>query len=319
MTGEQYRAFLQANNTAARYNTMVANGTIATILNSGRTYIALVTPGGLSFPSGSITTRQRPTNDPALNPVAANRLALGSVQVRESSARSVYHGVTARIRLVRKWGLINAYYTLSKNKSDDDNERDSGGVAYANPYDFRGEWGPSRLDRLHQFVANPVFFLPWGFEVSSAIRLRSGTPLSTYIGTDANGDNIFNDRPVLVPGVELHRNYFRNRNLYDVDVRVQKGFRFDETKRLLFTAEFFNVLNRPNIVFPFPGTNSTSGALLQYCNPGAHLCGMNGITNINFLQIREQTPTSANFGKINLTTVPNSQVFQIQLGARFLF
>ena len=317
LTGEQYRAFLQANNTAANYQTMVNNGTINTILTSGRTYIALVTPGSLTFPSGSVTTRQRPTNDPALN--ATNRLALGSVQVRESTAKSLYQGLNFRMRLVRKWGQINAYYTLSRNLSDDDNERDSGGVAYANPYDLRGEWGPSRLDRTHMFTANPVFFLPLGFEVSSAIRLRSGTPLNTYIGTDANGDNVFNDRPILVPGYELTRNYYRNRNTYDVDLRVQKGFKFDENRRLIFTGEFFNILNRPNILFPFPSTNNTSGTLVQYCQTGSQLCGLSGITNINFLQIREQNPASANFGKINLTTVPGSQVFQVQLGARFQF
>ncbi len=319
LTGEQYRAFLQANNTVANYNTMVANGTIAQILQSGRTYIAISAPGSLSFPSGSVTTRQRPTNDPALNPNAANRLALGAVQIRDSSAKSLYEGVTFRMRLVRKWGQLNAYYTLSKNESDDDNERDSGGISYANPYDFSGEYGPSRLDRTHQFVANPVFFLPFGFEVSSAIRLRSGTPINTYIGTDANGDRVFNDRPVLNSEVELKRNSFRNRSLYDVDMRVQKGFKFDERKRLVFSAEFFNVFNTSNIVFAFPNTASTSGPLAQYCSTGSQLCGFDGITNINFLQIREQNPTSSNFGNINLDTRPGSQVFQVQLGARFQF
>ena len=319
LTGEQYRAFLQANNTAANYNTMVANGTINTILTSGRTYIALVTPGSLTFPSGSVTTRQRPTNDPALNPIAANRLALGSVQVRESTAKSLYQGLNFRIRLVRKWGQLNAYYTLSRNMSDDDNERDSGGVAYANPYDLRGEWGPSRIDRTHQFTANPVFFLPYGFEVSSAIRLRSGTPINTYIGTDANGDNVFNDRPILVPGVELTRNYFRNRNTYDVDLRVQKGFNFDERKRLLFSAEFFNIFNLPNLVFPFPGTNSTSGNLAQYCATGSQLCGLNGITNQNFLQVRRPTGSLAGQFFLSPDLNPASQVFQMQLGARFQF
>ena len=315
LTGEQYRAFLQANNTAANYNTMVTNGTIGQILQSGRTYIALVTPGGLTFPSGSVSTRQRPTNDPALN--TTNRLALGSVQVRESTGKSLYQGLTFRTRLVRKWGQLNAYYTLSSSKSDDDNERDSGGVAYANPYDLSGEYGPSRLDRTHQFVANPVFFLPYGFEVSSAVRLRSGTPLNTYAGVDANGDSVFNDRPILVPGVELPRNYFRNRSVYDVDMRVQKGFGLGERRRLVFSAEFFNILNRANIVFRFPGTNSTSGNLLNYCASGSQLCGLDGITNPNFLQVRNQT--GSRIGEINLETNPGSQVFQVQLGARFNF
>lgn len=319
LTGEQYVAFLQANNTAANFATMQSNGTINTILSSGRTYIAQVTPGGLTFPSGSVTTRQRPTNDPALNTNAANRLALGAVQVRESTARSEYQGVTFRVRYVAKWAQLNAYYTNSRNFSDDDNERDSGGVAFANPYNLAGEWGPSRLDRRHQFVANPVFFLPLGFEVASAIRLRSGTPLNTYIGTDANGDNIFNDRPIQAPGFEFTRNYFRNNPIYDVDLRMQKGFKFDERKRLVLSAEIFNVFNLPNIVFQFPGTNSTSGALLQYCSTGSQLCGLSGVQNVNFLQIREQNSASVNFGKINLLTNPGSQAFQMQLGARFQF
>jgi outer membrane receptor for ferrienterochelin and colicin len=325
LTGEQYRAFLQANNTAANYNTMVANGTIATILSSGRTYIAQRTPegAGLSFPSGSTTIQQRPTNNPLLNPNFT--FNLGSVQVRESTGRSLYQGVTFRARLVRKWVNVNAYYTLSDNKSDDDNERDSGGVAFANPYDLSNEFWYSRLDRRHQFVANPVFYLPYGIEAASSIRLRSGTPLSTAIGVDANGDNVFNDRPRVALNYELPRNFFRNRNVYDVDVRVQKGFNFDERRRLVISGEFFNVFNLTNLQFQFAGTNSTSGTLLQYCTVPqgqtvSHLCGSNGVpTNINFLQIREQNPTSSNFGKINLSTNPGTQAFQIQLGARFQF
>ncbi|MDQ4120104.1 MAG: carboxypeptidase regulatory-like domain-containing protein [Acidobacteriota bacterium] len=326
LTGEQYRAFLQANNTAANYNAMVASGIIDQILQSGRTYIAINTPAGfvnpttgatINFPTGSVTTRQRPTNNPALNP--NNTFALGSVQVRESTGKSLYQALTLRTRLNRRWVQLNAYYTLSKNESDDDNERDSGGVAYANPYDLSGEYGPSRLDRRHQFVANPVFFLPYGFEVSSAIRLRSGTPINAYAGADLNGDNVFNDRPLSAPGVQFNRNAFRNRPIYDVDMRVQKGFNFDERRRLVLSAEFFNVFNTPNIVFQFPGTNSTSGPLGQYCSVGSQLCGLNGPTNVNFLQIREQNPASSNFGNINLSTNPGSQVFQVQFGARFQF
>ncbi|MCY7348159.1 MAG: hypothetical protein LH614_18360, partial [Pyrinomonadaceae bacterium] len=187
----------------------------------------------------------------------------------------------------------------------------------ANPYNLRGEYGNSRLDRKHQFVANPIFFLPLGFEVSSAIRFRSGTPINAYAGADLNGDSVFNDRPLATYGVEFRRNIFRNSSLYDVDLRVQKGFKFDERRRLTFSAEFFNVINRPNIVFAFPGTNSTSGTLGQYCSVGSQLCGVNGSTNVNFLQIREQAGTNA--GNINLATNPGSQLFQMQLGARFQF
>jgi len=340
LTAAQYVERLQLANSSipagaprSVFSRLVELGIIEQISLANRQIIALSTPGGVpttvTFPGVNNAqgqpiafnvaglTRQRPTNDPALNPNAANRLALGAVQVRESTAKSLYQALTFRMRLIRKWGQLNAYYTLSKNESDDDNERDSGGVAYANPYNLSGEYSLSRLDRTHQFVANPVFFLPLGFEVSSAIRLRSGTPINAYAGADLNGDSVFNDRPLATYGLEFRRNLFRNRSLYNVDLRVQKGFNFDESRRLTFSAEFFNLFNRPNIIFAFPGTNSTSGPLGQYCSTGTQLCGISGSTNPNFLQIREQT--GANAGNISLTTVPGSQVFQVQLGARFQF
>ncbi|MCA1590750.1 MAG: hypothetical protein LC730_00985, partial [Acidobacteria bacterium] len=193
--------------------------------------------------------------------------------------------------------------------SDDDNERDSGGVLYTNPYDLRAEFGPSRLDRTHQFVANPVFFLPYGFEVSSAIRLRSGFPINSTVGSDLNGDGINNDRPFLVPGVELPRNYYRNRPVYDVDLRVQKGFGFGETRRLILFSEFFNIFNLSNTQISGGQTNTCSATPAGQPNR----CGLDGITNTNFLRVRNQND------QIIVSNNPGSQVFQVQLGARFQF
>ena len=234
---------------------------------------------------------------------------LSSVQVRESSGRSFFQALTFRTRITKSWGLINAYYTLSRNESDDDNERDSGGVLYTNPYDRRAEWGPSRLDRTHQFVANPVFFLPYGFEVSSAVKLRSGLPINSTVGSDMNGDGLNNDRPYLVPGVELPRNFFRNRNVFDIDLRAQKGFDFSDRMRLIGFVEFFNIFNMSN--------TQLAGGQTNYCNTateaGRIRCGLDGITNANFAQVRNSSD------QIRISNNPGSQVFQMQLGARFQF
>ncbi len=256
---------------------------------------------------------------------------LGTIQLRDSSAASLYRAVTARIRYFRKWGQINAFYTWSKSESDDDNERDSGGVLYDNPYSRSGEFYASRLDRTHQFVASPVFYLKYGVEVSSSIRLRSGNPINAIVGSDLNGDGNTNERPYLVPGVELPRNYYRNRSLYDVDLRIQKSFSFGETRKLTFSGELFNVLNRANIQIAQSNTNTA----VQYCRNGVEQpgqaaaaalsrCGLDGITSSNFLQIRDTRKlvngvANANYGKILTTNNPGSQVFQVQLGARFYF
>lgn len=322
LTGEQYVAFLRANNTAANVAVMSQPGGIFDqILGSGRTYIAIASPSGFINPatgqsqstSGFVMTRQRPTQ-------AQQNFALGSVQIRESTARSLYRGLTFRARLVRKRMQLNVYYTFSRLLADDDNERDSGGVAYANPYDLRGEYYRSRLDRENQFMANPIFFLPYGFEVSSAIRLRSGQPFNAAVGADLNGDTVNNDRPLLVPGVEYPRNFWTNRGIYDVDLRVQKSFKFGEQQRLTFSSEFFNILNRSNILVgtsAAPGTNTTFGSGGQLCLTASQICGLTGgpAFNPNFLRIRDAATGNILINNVN----PGSQVFQMQVGIRYQF
>ena len=265
--------------------------------------INLPSPTGVDAVSGRVLVNR------ALRPLTQ----VGTIQLRDSSARSLYRAITFRMNTIKKWGRINAFYTLSKSTSDDDNERDAGGVLYDNPYNLQNEYYLSNLDRRHQFVANPVFFLPYGFEVSSAIRLRSGRPFESRVGSDLNGDGNSNERPIIVPGVENRRNYFINRPVYDLDLRAQKSFKFGENRRLSFSAEFFNILNRSNL--QFSGTATTN-----YCAVSNARCGLDGITNLNFAQIIQQTPTATNFGKLNLAGLnPGSQVFQMQLGARFYF
>ncbi|MDQ2921011.1 MAG: carboxypeptidase regulatory-like domain-containing protein, partial [Acidobacteriota bacterium] len=270
LTGAQYVSFLQANNTAANFAAMtISGGVVDQILASGRSYIAIVNPGGFinpatgtsfTIPSAWVMTRQRPTQ-------AQQGFALGAVAVRESTAKSLYKALTFRARLIRKRVQLNAYYTYSKLLSDDDNERQDG-VGYADPYDVRGEYYLSRLNRESQFMANPIFFLPYGFEVSSAIRLRSGAPFNATVGSDLNGDGTNNERPLLVPGLSYKRNHFTNFGIWEADARVQKSFKFDESRRLIFSAEFFNILNRPNLqvgTAAAPSAATAFGGGGQFC------------------------------------------------------
>lgn len=254
-----------------------------------------------------VPTPTGPANRPTF--VRNNRpvTQIGRLLLRESSAKSLFRAITFRTRIVRKWANINAYYTLSRNKSDDDNERNATGLSYDNTYDLRSEYGLARLDRTHQFVANPVFFLPYGFEVSSAIRLRSGVPVDVVVGSDLNGDSVSNDRPFLVPGVPLERNAYRNRNEYGVDVRAQKGFKFfGENRRLVLSAEIFNLFNNANIQY--------SQQQLNYCaTTNDARCGLDGITNPNFLRVRD------NNGNIITSNFSRTPVFQMQFGARLQF
>jgi outer membrane receptor for ferrienterochelin and colicin len=246
--------------------------------------------------------------------------SLGSIEQRESTGRALYRALTLRSKFQRKWGQFNMFYTLSKSLSDDDNERDSGGRQFENSFNYGPEYGPARLDRRHQFVANPVFFLPKGFDVASAIRLRSGRPIDASIGFDANEDIGGPDRPFLAPGQPFQRNMFRNKALYDVDVRVQKRLNLGETKRLIFTVETFNLFNLKNIEINDNG--GTNAGVTNYCVAVGGLtprdCGFGAPTNVNFLQLRDRLPNATTFGKLLLTNNPGSP-FQMQFGARFQF
>ena len=129
----------------------------------------------------------RPT-DPAQRPIFPARplSTLGSVQIRESTAKSEYTAFTLSSRLRRDWGLFNVNYVLSKSMSDDDNERDSGGVRDENTFNLGPEWGPARLDCRHQFNGYAVFFLPYDFDVSTGFKFMSGLPIDATIGRDIN-------------------------------------------------------------------------------------------------------------------------------------
>lgn len=258
-----------------------------------RPYIGIFRGRGLP---NSVPIRSRPVPE------------LGSLQIRESSGRSLYRAFTFRARYNTDWLRLNTYYVYSSSFSDDDNERSAGGVTYANAFNFGPEYFYSDLDVRHRFTANPVFFLPYGFEVSSTMRFRSGRPVDVNANSDLNGDGNSTDRPYLAPGVPFKRNAFRNRNEYEVDLRVQKGFGFGDRKRLVLSAEFFNIFNLSNVQYSGSGTT-------RYCSSSNDReCGFAGPTNSNFLQIEDSSGdliTFANFA--------GTQVFQAQFGARFYF
>lgn len=242
--------------------------------------------------------------------------SLGSIQLRESSARSLYRALTIRAKFQRKWGQFNAFYTLSKSLSDDDNERDAGGIGYDNNFDFGPEYGPARLDRRHQFLFSPVIFLPMGFDLSAAVRTLSGRPIDATLGSDTvgNEDRVGNDRPFLGPGVPFQRNMFRNRPIYNFDLRGQKRFNLGETRRIIFSVEIFNVFNLQNIEL-------AGSAVTNYCSSATNTCGFSGPTNPNFLSLRDNNPASTRFGSLLLGNNPNAfgGVFQMQFGARYQF
>lgn len=253
--------------------------------------------------------------DPAQRPffpTARPNTSLGSVQVRESTAESEYRALTLVSKLQRSWALFNVNYVLSKSESDDDNERDSGGPGYENTFDLSPEWSVARLDRRHQFNGYALFYLPHNFDVSTGFRFLSGLPIDATMGRDANNDRGGPDRPYSAPGVPFRRNAFRNEPFKEVNLRGQWALNLAEGRRLLFTAEVFNLFNWDNIQL-------AGNAVTNYCAGTAPAdCGFGAPTNLNFLSLTDNNPTSATAGQLITTNNPGAPR-QLQLGVRFQF
>jgi hypothetical protein len=233
--------------------------------------------------------------------------SLGSVQIRQDTAKSLYRGLTLKSVVNRKRYQVSLYYTLAETVSDDDNERDSGGQSAVNTFDMTPEYGFSNLDRRHQFVAAPLVYLPWGFEVSSSVRIVSGAPLSATQGSDLNLDNINNDRPYWAAGVPFTRNSFRNLGNTDINLRIQKAIKITESKRVYLSSEFFNAFNLMNLTY-------SSSTATNYCaTTSDKSCGFNGPTNTKFMQLRDPATGAL------LTSNNTGGVMQVQFGAKFEF
>jgi hypothetical protein len=239
----------------------------------------------------------RPIFDSANRPNSA----FADVTVRESSARAMYRAITTSLQYRGRRVQFGGFYTAGENFSDDDTERDAGGFNYQDAFNFRAEYGPSRLDVRHDFTGNAVVFLPWGFQASGIFRARTGLPFNAIANSDLNGDNVaFTDRPFSAPGVSFGRNAFRNRSFRNVDFRVLKDFRITENAKVQFSAELFNLFNFENVIFAGntnvygPGISAATGAVVPADSRFMRLRNDDGSFNLQNQQLG--TPLQAQFG-----------------------
>jgi hypothetical protein len=240
---------------------------------------------------------------------------IAQLEINESSAHSTYDGLTLSMR--RRFAQrfqFEANYTLANNRDDDSNERNFSRETTLNPFNLQAEEGPSKQDVRHNFNVSGLVDLGYGFTISAIAITRSGFPYTAVIedGTDTNNDlNDANERPV-VGGVVSQRFGFRQPNFFNLDLRLLKGFKFGETKRLDLTAEVFNLTKNSNKGF---GSDSLS----NFCTSNSALADTANPLNIT-------CPSAVPFPNINAgvpTSAPSTARFggarQVQLGLRFIF
>ena len=199
--------------------------------------------------------------------------------------------------------------SVTVRESSDDNERSAGGTSYENGYDLFSEYGPSLLDRRHQFHAHGVVLLPGKVDLSTGMSILSSAPFDARMGADSSQDRGGADRPYRAPGVPFTRNAFRNKPTADLNLRVQKRLPLGETRQAVLSLEFFNLLNLDNVTL-----NQGFSTVANYCASSRDLtCGLSGQpTNPNFAQTRSQD------GRYLTGNIPGPP-FQVQIGLRLQF
>ena len=248
-------------------------------------------------------------------PVARPNPTIAQLEINESSAHSHYDGLTLtlRRRFARRF-QVEANYTYSKTRDDDSNERNFSRETTLNPFNLQTEEGPSKQDVRNNFNIGGVFDLGYGFTFSTIAITRSGFPYTALIedGTDTNNDGNDADERAVVNGVVSQRNGFRQPTFFNLDLRLIKGFKFGDTKRLDFSVEAFNVTRNLNKGFGVDAiTNfcTSDPTLADTANPLKISCP----AAVPYPNIRAQTPTSAP------STARYGGARQIQLGLRFTF
>ncbi len=185
----------------------------------------------------------------------------------ESTAKSRYNGVTFGLsRMADPDFQFQANYTLSTDKSDDDNERDPFSFRYANASRLDPEYNYSDRDQRHRFNLWALYRFPWDIYANNRFSAYSAQPTSETCGTNNQGTGIRVSSPAqraCPNGTILERNTIRRDNAYmSWDLRLSKPFRMGGRGQLEAILEVFNVLNRDNfrdpssasLLFNFDGT-----------------------------------------------------------------
>lgn len=146
------------------------------------------------------------------------------------------------------------------------------------------EFNYTNYDERNRFVASGLFQLPAGFQLSPIFTAASARPYSFLAGTDVNGDGrVVIDRvcvgstlaaPITTPGCTMIKpNTLRGIPLVQMNLRVDKSFKFGERTQLLLYWEFYNLFNRSNFCNSYEQSvaaglppNGTFNTPQSFCN-----------------------------------------------------
>jgi hypothetical protein len=197
---------------------------------------------------------------------------IGTLWTVESTARSRYNGFTIGLkRVLDPRFQFQVNYTLSFDKSDDDNERDPFTLRYVQADSLQAEYNWSDRDQRHRVNAWSLVRLPAGIFMNNRISYYSAQPISESCGprpgnlfappagqrATGPADRICSDGHILL------RNTLRKDNAYfSWDLRLSRPFDLGRQGQVEAIIEVFNLTGNDNfrdpsygnLVFNFDGT-----------------------------------------------------------------
>jgi hypothetical protein len=187
----------------------------------------------------------------------------------EQSAASRYQGatITLRRRLARDLAYLIAYTAGSARDDASDFDEHS-----SDPANTRRDWARSRQYQAHRVVASGLFELPvdlpWSLaehlDFAPVVSYGSPRPVNALATTDLDRTGAY---PISARPDALSRNPFYYRGLFNVDLRVTKGFEWwPDHGIFLFGIGFYNLTNHTNPLRVSPYFTSTYRGLIETLN-----------------------------------------------------
>lgn len=211
-------------------------------------------------------TRFIDRNDPVFGSPWATGLpggnGVGVLTVVESSARSRYNGFTAGLKqMLHRDFQFQVNYTVSFDKSDDDNERDPFSFRYARADNLGPEFNWSDRDQRHRLNAWLLARIPGDIFLNNRMSFSTAQPTSEKcVNNRPSGERAVGPQDrICADGSILKRNTLRKDNAtFSWDIRISRPFRSaGGTIEAVF--EVFNITNADNFKDP-----SSQGLFLNF-------------------------------------------------------
>lgn len=232
---------------------------------------------------------------------------IGSIFNYSPEDNSTYNALLAKLeRRFSQGASLLASYTYGHSIDGGGNQNDANDPGPQDPRNLAAQKGSSNFDVRHRFVVSGFYQLPFGkspgflhyairdWQISGIFSAQTGQPFTVTLSTDPSGTGTtarpnriadgnlppdlrttthwFDTAAFVAPACVCFgnsgRNIVRGPGFVDLDLGIDRDFRFTERMRLQFRVEAFNLANHPNFGLPNMAIgNAQVGIIGSVINP----------------------------------------------------